>query len=403
MDVFSEIIAYPTNSKTISLTFFFLLFFNFFLYYTYAPLSLLFFTFDKAFATKTSSVVPRQQKKKTDISTIWAGQALLPIQQSWEGRVIITSKWMDANDTNDYSNDYSIQNLILSIDDVNQKKKEQDQQDEKDAQDAQDAQEKKDSEDGETKNKGDAVYTDSQKQTDSNQEEVNQDYISKGRIYTFADVTINKNTKKMILKIKNVSTEESKEDIEKIIDLNQHGISIASITDSVVAANSLDQELRMKSLNAYNLHIQKIKDLQLRRKQLPPNNKTAKSKINEQINQQIVLKIQGRDQMLGRQSQQGWLQLKLYDDTDDKKTVELLFSPIENESSFISSKNEGERGKKENFQNNYEIIRSIIIDSLPETNEMRSIIQKQLHVCLKKLASMKQFTTTNGKKQLLLF
>ena len=361
---------------------------------------MLFFTFDKAFATKTSSVVPRQQKKKTDISTIWAGQALLPIQQSWEGRVIITSKWMDANDTNDYSNDYSIQNLILSIDDVNQKKKEQDQQDEKDAQDAQ---EKKDSEDGETKNKGDAVYTDSQKQTDSNQEEVNQDYISKGRIYTFADVTINKNTKKMILKIKNVSTEESKEDIEKIIDLNQHGISIASITDSVVAANSLDQELRMKSLNAYNLHIQKIKDLQLRRKQLPPSNKTAKSKINEQINQQIVLKIQGRDQMLGRQSQQGWLQLKLYDDTDDKKTVELLFSPIENESSFISSENEGERGKKENFQNNYEIIRSIIIDSLPETNEMRSIIQKQLHVCLKKLASMKQFTTTNGKKQLLLF
>ena len=41
---------------------------------------------------------------------------------------------------------------------------------------------------------------------------------------------------------------------------------------------------------------------------------------------------------------------------DEKNQVsELIFSPLENESSFISSESEFEIGKRENYQNNFEI------------------------------------------------
>ena len=98
--------------------------------------------------------------------------------------------------------------------------------------------------------------------------------------------------------------------------------------------------------------------------------------------------------MLGRQKQQVWLRLRLR--LEDEKHYELIFSPIEDVSSFFISDNENEIGKKENYQNHYEICRSILIDSMQDTYEMREIISNDLQIVMSKLASMKQFTTTNG-------
>ena len=132
----------------------------------------------------------------------------------------------------------------------------------------------------------------------------------------------------------------------------------------------------------------------------PSSSHSAKSKLNQQIDEQINNKIKQRDQMLGRLPQQGWLRLRLNSSNDTTGQEELIFSPIEQESSFFSSENESEIGKRENYQTNYEKVRSVIIDSMADTQEMRLVIHQELEVVMSKLASMKQFTTTNGAADL---
>ena len=159
------------------------------------------------------------------------------------------------------------------------------------------------------------------------------------------------------------------------INLKEQGLSIGSIADTTVAANSLEEKTRTLSSNTYEACISKISELQQRRTNLPPNNKSAKIKLTEQINQQIDSKIQERDQMLGRPPQQGWLRLRLK--RNNTSTTELIFSPIEKESSFFSSSNESERGKKENYQNNYEQCRQVMIDSMEDTIGKKKDLKSQ--------------------------
>ena len=131
-----------------------------------------------------------------------------------------------------------------------------------------------------------------------------------------------------------------------------------------------------------------------------PQLHSAKSKLNQQIDEQINNKIKQRDQMLGRLPQQGWLRLRLNSSNNTTGQEELIFSPIEQESSFFSSESESEIGKRENYQTNYEKVRSVIIDSMADTQEMRMVMHQELEVVMSKLASMKQFTTTNGAADL---
>lgn len=102
--------------------------------------------------------------------------------------------------------------------------------------------------------------------------------------------------------------------------------------------------------------------------------------------------------MLGRPAAQGWLRLVLRDGNSGFR--ELVFSPLENQSSFVSSPQETVRGKKQNYQNNLELCRQTIIDAMPDTPAMRESLARSMAHVQHKLAAMKQFTTDNAAADL---
>merc|ERR1711871_280251 len=103
--------------------------------------------------------------------------------------------------------------------------------------------------------------------------------------------------------------------------------------------------------------------------------------------------------MKGRPPAQGWMRLVT---TTNKKGSfqELVFSPIETLSAFVSSANESERGKRQNYQSNLELCRQCIIDGMPDTPAMRESMRNDLLRVQQKLAGMKQFTTENAAADL---
>jgi hypothetical protein len=344
----------------------------------------------KALAVKTGVVQLQQSSVTTsaDISTVWAGQALLPPCPTWEGRVVITNKWNDSNDSIiDYAVDQAILMGSLVVEGVQLGDKKIADVSSSLAADFP----------GESKGESKRNKMGGKKHNNKKKEEKRkkieerkkkEDDVSNGRQFVYAKCTLNVNTKKMELTVDG----DDRKNI--IIDIHKSGLSIDSIKEEIVAERSLKKDVRIQSTNDYDSYVKTIAKLQERRKNLPPNNKSAKKKINIQIDEQLLLKNKERYQMLGRQKQQGWLRLRLR--LEDEKHYELIFSPIEDVSSFFISDNENEIGKKENYQNHYEICRSILIDSMQDTYEMREIISNDLQIVMSKLASMKQFTTTNG-------
>ena len=191
------------------------------------------------------------------------------------------------------------------------------------------------------------------------------------------------------------------------IDLNQLGWCVKSVEDAASAHSSLDADLRRKAVEEIAACEAAIEDLQ--QKRAGSTNKASKKRITSDIETWIERKVRGRDQMLGRPRQQGWLQLLLKG--SNGKILEISFSPGEPVSSFISSSNENERGKKEvvapgdprkdmieghPFRNEFERCRQVLIDALPDSNAMRKSLAKDLLSVQNKLAGMKKFTTENA-------
>jgi hypothetical protein len=339
----------------------------------------------KEHARKTNLVKTNNEKKfsstsNVDVPTVWAGQALLPKQTTWKGRVIISNKWFNENkDIVDYAVIKEILKELPSAPNVEE------------------MEEKEEKEEKEVTRKKKKKRKEKKRKLKEEREEANKE-LSNGRPYIYADLSVD--IQSSILNLVVINDEKKKEGKNNSIDINlkKYGLSIESIPERIVASNSLEENLRNQEKKKFNDIVTSIEELQERRKKLPPNNNSAKNKINELINEQIKNKIKQRDQMLGRPPQQGWLCLRMKDEKN--QVSELIFSPLENESSFISSESEFEIGKRENYQNNFEIVRSVIIDSMRDTNEMRTIINNELRLAMSKLASMKQFTTTNGANDL---
>ena len=245
-----------------------------------------------------------------------------------------------------------------------------------------------------------------------------EDKVSNGRPHAYADLFVDLNTKTFNLTVIEREGEKKKEEkncgeenkngeeneLKKrtiTIDLKTNGISIESIPEPVVAANSLEKKSREDAQTKFDKYTSTILEKEESRKKLEPTNKVGKENYNKQIAKLIRDKIKVRDQMLGRPPRQGWLRMKFTTkDSASEEICELVFSPIETKSSFLVSENEFERGKKENYQNNFEKCRQVVIDSVSDTKEMRAMIQKDLTHVMSKLSSMKQFTTTNAADDL---
>ena len=303
-------------------------------------------------------------------SLLWAGQALLPAADSWKGRVLVTTKLDQSRNITDFA-------LSKKLVDLSQSKSVPSGELEKDGESK---------EASETKHN--AVEEDAQ---DNPEADVEVDDPSDGRpcAFCYVEVSVSEKT----LKIRN----DSEKGITFTIDLKERGWYVETVHDPVVAERSLDVIERRKKQAEFDDAVAQIEALQEERKNSP--NKRAKDRLTEKISGFIDTKILGQDQMKGRPPAQGWMRL-VTTINENGKFQELVFSPVETRSAFVSSANESERGKRQNYQSNLELCRQCIIDSMPDTPAMRESMTNDLLRVQKKLASMKQFTTENSAADL---
>lgn len=221
---------------------------------------------------RKSKTVKKGAKKgaAVDVSAIWAGQALLPQQTQWKGRVMITNKWKDSGtNVQDYAVLAEMLAAYVEVDGNSSTGGDTKNTDEEQKEEAtkknSDGKEKKKSKRKKDKKKS--------KKDQEGDKEKNENLISNGRPYLFGELSIDIATS--VLRIAVTTNTKEGAGTEKVIEINlkERGRSIASIPEQTVAHNSLEESIRNQAQQEFDTSCQSIADLQERRKNLPPNNK----------------------------------------------------------------------------------------------------------------------------------
>ena len=177
-----------------------------------------------------------------------------------------------------------------------------------------------------------------------------------------------------------------------VIDLTK-GIVVCAVKDAVAAEKSLLEGEAKTWSNRLSILEAKIDALKVKRK---GKLKAEQDAINKKIYGYLDRRLAYRDQSRGRLPAQGWLQLKIR--RENNKVVEWVISPVETESSYVYGVQEGSgyiQGKRDNYRNNFEICRQVLVDNIPETREMKREFSKCIYNARRSLAGMVEYQAKN--------